>query len=255
MKELLRVAAARRAAPAAPSSRSAPGPPRACAGARRGRRRLPRRLAAVRRVPPVPAAARAPSASAVWALACPRRRRSAARASRSTRCASTSTSRRARLAAGLKRRGAARSPGSSSRPSRRTAKCSARPPGRSRRACTRACAPAVAERNLVGDWPVRARARAARRRAALADAQLGYERLLAPEAKRRRPRVEAKAYGLLNGGAAAFGAPTYGDDAIASVRPRRCSREIHPDAGCVGWNWGAPFKQAATCSSAARTHS
>ena len=111
----------------------------------------------------------------------------------------------------------------------------ARPPSRS----------ATWSTTLVGPS---ARARG-RRRYTLADAQLGYERLLADLESLGGSvgrAFEAKAYGLLNGGAAAFEAPpTYGDDftIFSSIFFNNYGRrEIHPDAGCVGWNWGAPFK-------------
>ncbi len=73
------------------------------------------------------------------------------------------------------------------------------------------------ERNLVGDWLVGPIQHIPKDRYSLEDAQRGYERLvrdldtLGGEA---RNAFDAKAYGLLNGGAAVFeAAPTYGLDA------------------------------------------
>ena len=66
-----------------------------------------------------------------------------------------------------------------------------------------------------------------------------------------RRSFEAKAYGVLNGGAAAFEAPpTFGDDLMlldSVFFNNYGTRTVHEDAQCVGWNWGAPFKLGVNC--------
>lgn len=83
----------------------------------------------------------------------------------------------------------------------------------------------------------------------LGTSQAAYEALrgdLATLGDPVRRSFEAKAYGVLNGGAAAFEAPpTFGDDLMlldSVFFNNYGTRTVHPDAGCVGWNWGAPFK-------------
>ena len=200
-------------------------------------------------------------ASAVWALACsaPPPFGGSGVALHAV-CLNLDVATSARLAAGLKRRGAAPFAGLVfAAVSAHREVLGALPRGVVQQASlqTRAYAPAVAERNLVGDWLVgpfeRVRARPGGAYT-LADAQLGYERLLADLESLGGSvgrALEAKAYGLLNGGAAAFEAPpTYGDDftIFSSIFFNNYGRrEIHPDAGCVGWNWGAPFKLGCNC--------
>ena len=85
-------------------------------------------------------------------------------------------------------------------------------------------------------------------------AQRGYATLLG-ELERLDGAVlrafEAKAYGLVNGGAAAFEAPpTYGDDQLifSSIFFNNYGkREVAAGAHCIGWNWGAPFKLGCNC--------
>jgi hypothetical protein len=113
---------------------------------------------------------------------------------------------------------------------------------------TRHYEPAV-ERNIVGDWLVGPVQHVPRERYTLEDAQRGYERLVrdldALDEQVQRA-FDAKAYGLLNGGAAVFEAlPTYGLDAKIwdSVFFNNYGvRSICPEAGFVSWNWAAPFK-------------
>ena len=117
-------------------------------------------------------------------------------------------------------------------------------------------APAVAERNLVGDClPAHSSACARGPAASTRSPTRSSARRLLADLESLGGSVgrafEAKAYGLLNGGAAAFEAPpTYGDDftIFSSIFFNNYGRrKIHPDAGCVGWNWGAPFKLGCNC--------
>ena len=120
---------------------------------------------------------------------------------------------------------------------------------------TAAYEPYIAERNVVGDFLVGPLQRIrAHEEYTLATSQEGYEKLraeLATCSGAVRRSFEAKAYGLLNGGAAAFEAPpTYGDDLrlMDSIFFNNYGqRAVHEDAGCIGWNWGAPFKLGVNC--------
>ncbi len=105
------------------------------------------------------------------------------------------------------------------------------------------------ERNLVGDWLVGPLQRIPKSGYSLEDAQRGYEQLVceldsAGEGVRRA--FHAKAYGLINGGAAVFEAvPTYGLDAKIwdSVFFNNYGvRSVAAESGFVCWNWSAPFK-------------
>jgi hypothetical protein len=105
------------------------------------------------------------------------------------------------------------------------------------------------ERNAVGDWLVGPLQHVLKDPYTLEDAQRGYERLVRDldvlgEGVRRA--FDAKAYGLLNGGAAVFEVPpTYGLDAKIwdSVFFNNYGiRSVCRQAGFVSWNWSAPFK-------------
>ena len=120
---------------------------------------------------------------------------------------------------------------------------------------TSAFEPLVAERNVVGDFLVGPLQRvAADEDYTLARSQAGYDTLRA-ELKACSGAVArafaAKAYGILNGGAAAFEAPpTYGEPLMlmdSLFFNNYGTRSIHEDAGCIGWNWGAPFGLGCNC--------
>ncbi|HTW65637.1 MAG TPA: SRPBCC family protein, partial [Bryobacteraceae bacterium] len=106
------------------------------------------------------------------------------------------------------------------------------------------------ERNLVGDWLIGPIQRIPRDRYTLQDAQLGYQRLvhdldnLGEDARRA---FDAKAYGLSTEAGRFEALPTYGLDArtwdsifFNNYGPR----SVCPEAGCISWNWLAPFKLA-----------
>jgi hypothetical protein len=105
------------------------------------------------------------------------------------------------------------------------------------------------DRNAVGDWLVGPLQHVARERYTLEDAQRGYERLVGDldvMAEDVRRAFDAKAYGLLNGGAAVFEVPpTYGLDAKIwdSIFFNNYGiRSVCRQAGFISWNWSAPFK-------------
>jgi hypothetical protein len=105
------------------------------------------------------------------------------------------------------------------------------------------------ERNAVGDWLVGPLQHVPKQRYTLEDAQRGYERLvrdLDVMGEDVRRAFDAKAYGLLNGGAAVFEVlPTYGLDAKIwdSIFFNNYGiRSVCRQAGFVSWNWSAPFK-------------
>jgi hypothetical protein len=105
------------------------------------------------------------------------------------------------------------------------------------------------ERSAVGDWLIGPLQRVSEERYTLEDAQRGYERLvrdLDVMGEDIRCAFDAKAYGLLNGGAAVFELPpTYGLDAKIwdSVFFNNYGvRSVCRQADFVSWNWSAPFK-------------
>ena len=120
---------------------------------------------------------------------------------------------------------------------------------------TAAYEPYIQERNVVGDFLVGPLQRVGGDdEYTLAKSQAAYETLrteLAECSGAVRRSFEAKAYGVLNGGAAAFEAPpTFGDDLMlldSVFFNNYGTRTVHEDAQCVGWNWGAPFKLGVNC--------
>ena len=119
---------------------------------------------------------------------------------------------------------------------------------------TRAYEPVIEERNLVGDWLVGPLQRVASSSCAdkeytLECSQQKYEQLLEDmnglSAAVARA-AEARAYGTVTGGAAMCEVmPFYPDDqrVWSGVFFNNYGlRSMHPDAGVVSWNWGAPFK-------------
>lgn len=120
---------------------------------------------------------------------------------------------------------------------------------------TAAFEPIVPERNLVGDWLIGPYQRVLPNEDySLEAAERGYRMLrteLASHDGAVRRAFEAKAYGVLNGGAAAFEAPpTYGDanTLMNSVFFNNYgTRTVHAGAECIGWNWGAPFGLGCNC--------
>ena len=120
---------------------------------------------------------------------------------------------------------------------------------------TAAYEPYIQERNVVGDFLVGPLQRVgADDEYTLAKSQAAYETLRTEVAECSgavRRSFEAKAYGVLNGGAAAFEAPpTFGDDLMlldSVFFNNYGTRTVHEDAQCVGWNWGAPFKLGVNC--------
>ena len=124
---------------------------------------------------------------------------------------------------------------------------------------TTAFEPVVPERNLIGDWlvgPVQGLPTDSGTPYSLEQAQNGYQKLLREIRDcdgAVREAFEAKAYGVINGGAATFQAPpTYPVGGRATMLDsvffnNYGTRTIHPDAGCIGWNWGAPFQLGCNC--------
>ena len=120
---------------------------------------------------------------------------------------------------------------------------------------TAAYEPYIQERNVVGDFLVGPLQRGgADDEYTLAKSQAAYETLRTEVAECSgavRRSFEAKAYGVLNGGAAAFEAPpTFGDDLMlldSVFFNNYGTRTVHEDAQCSGWNWGAPFKLGVNC--------
>jgi hypothetical protein len=105
------------------------------------------------------------------------------------------------------------------------------------------------ERSAVGDWLIGPLQHVPGERYTLEDAQRGYERLvrdLDVMGDDVRRAFDAKAYGLLNGGAAVFELPpTYGLDAQIwdSIFFNNYGvRSVCRQADFVSWNWSAPFK-------------
>ena len=105
------------------------------------------------------------------------------------------------------------------------------------------------DRNLIGDWLIgpQARIRELGRDFTLQDAQAQYDELL-KELVTMEGAVahacEAKAYSLLNNGAATFEFfPFYGDEhkILDSLFFNNYGlRDVHKDAGFYSYNWGAP---------------
>ena len=106
------------------------------------------------------------------------------------------------------------------------------------------------ERNLVGDWLIGPVQRIPKDQYTLEDAQRGYERLvhdLDTLGKDVRNAFEAKAYGLTTEAGLFEALPTYGLDARTwdSIFFNNYGvRSVFPEAGCISWNWLAPFKLA-----------
>ena len=114
---------------------------------------------------------------------------------------------------------------------------------------TRAYEPVVKERNLVGDWLIGPLQKIKSGvEYTLDTAQAKYERLLASMENLDGDvlhAAEARAYGVINGGAAMCEVmPFYPDHqrVWSGVFFNNYGlRTIHPDAGCISFNWGAPF--------------
>lgn len=106
------------------------------------------------------------------------------------------------------------------------------------------------ERNLVGDWLIGPVQRIPKDRYTIEDAQRGYDRLirdLDDLEEEVRNAFDAKAYGITTEAGLFEALPIYGLDARTwdSIFFNNYGvRSVCPEAGCVSWNWVAPFKLA-----------